>query len=211
MMRIDSEVTNDLFAEEEAELLNAFESFVKRYEPAVVIFEDYNKGVLTESLITAILAICKEHKIVTAADPKHKNFFAYKGVTLFKPDLKEVLEHLPHLHNKEVTEEHLQQLHVQLTDKLQHKISLITLPAFKLFFQQGNNSKIIASQSHNLADVSGCEDTIIAVAALVYTVEKDMLVAASLAALAAGIVGAHVGTVAINKQQLLAECRKSLN
>ena len=211
MMRIDSEVTNDITKEEEAELLSSFESFVKRYDPSVLIFEDYNKGVLTESLIAAMINICKEHKIITAADPKHKNFFAYKGVTLFKPDLKEALEHSPTLTTTDVVEEHLQQLHTRLYDKLQHKISLISLPSFKLFFQKGTYAKTIAAHLHNIADVSGCEDTIIAVAALVYAAEKDMLLAASLASIAAGIVGAHMGTVAINKQQLLAECRKSLN
>src|SRR4051812_26183609 len=134
MMRIDSEVTGDISKEEEEELLNSFESFVKRYEPSVVIFEDYNKGVLTESLITSIMAICKEHRIITAADPKHKNFFAYKGATIFKPVLKEALEHSPALISQETTEEHLQQLHVQLHEHLQHKISLISLPTFNLFF-----------------------------------------------------------------------------
>lgn len=211
MMRIDAEITNDISKEEEKELLSSFESFVKRYEPTVVIFEDYNKGVLTESLIASIMAICKEHKIITAADPKHKNFFAYKGVTIFKPDLKEALEHAPALISNQATDEHLQQLHVQLYEQLQHKISLITLPSFKVFFQKGTYAKIIAAHTHNIADVSGCEDTIIAVAALVYATRKDMVLAASLASLAAGIVCAHVGTVAINKQQLLAECRKALN
>ena len=211
MMRIDSEVTNDISKEEEEELLSSFESFVKRYEPSVIIFEDYNKGVLTESLIESILAICKEHKIITAADPKHKNFFAYKGVTIFKPDLKEALEHSPALKSQDITEEHLQQLHTQLHGHLHHKISLITLPSFNLFFQKGSYAKTIAVHNNNIADVSGCEDTIIAVAALVYTTEKDMVLAALLASLAAGIVCTQVGTVAINKQHLLTECRKSLN
>lgn len=211
MMRIDAEVTNDISKEEEEELLSSFESFVKRYEPAVIIFEDYNKGVLTESLIASIMNICKEHKIITAADPKHKNFFAYKGATIFKPDLKEALEHSSALMSNDAIEEHLQQLHIQLHEQLQHKISLITLPSFKLFFQKGSYAKTIASHTQNIADVSGCEDTIIAVAALVYTAEKNMMLAASLASLAAGVVCTHVGTVAINKQQLLAECRKSLN
>ncbi len=213
MMRIDSEVTNDISKEEEDELLSSFEGFVRRYNPDVVIFEDYNKGMLTESLIKSIIAICKEHKIITAADPKHKNFLAYKGVTIFKPDLKEAQEHSLALMSNDIMEEHLQQLHAQLYEQLQQKISLITLPAFKLFFQKGNYAKTIASPTHNIADVSGCEDTIIAVAALVYTAEKDILLAASLASLAAGIVCAHVGTAAINKQQLMTECacRQSLN
>lgn len=211
MMRIDSEVTNDISKEEEEVLLSSFESFVKRYEPAVVIFEDYNKGVLTESLIKALMEICKEHKIITAADPKHKNFFAYKGATIFKPDLKEALEHSPALMNQDINEEHLQQLHTQLHAHLQHKISLITLPSFTLFFQKGSYAKTVTAHTNNIIDVSGCEDTIIAVAALVYTAAKDMVVATSLASIAAGIVCANVGTVAINKQQLLTECSKSLN
>ena len=126
MMRLDSEVTEYISKEDEATLIKNFTSFVKRYQPSVVIFEDYNKGVLTETLIEKIIFICKEHNIVTTVDPKRKNFFSFKSVEIFKPNLKEVKEGL-NLLTDEVNEESLKNIHKELHTILQHKISLITL------------------------------------------------------------------------------------
>src|SRR5262249_178328 len=94
MIRLHTQVTPYITEDDEQLLLKNFTSFVKRYKPALVIFEDYNKGVLTENLITKIIEVCKQNDIVTTVDPKRKNFFAYKGADIFKPNLKEVKEGL---------------------------------------------------------------------------------------------------------------------
>lgn len=205
MMRLDSEVTQDITQEESNELLNSFKAYVKRYQPAVVIFEDYNKGVLTEDLITAVIAVCKEHGIVTTVDPKRKNFFAYKQVDIFKPNLKEVKEGL-NLIFDEVTEAALNNIHRQLHELIQHRLSLITLSEKGVFIQKGNFSKIIPTHIRSISDVSGAGDTVIAVASLTYAVTKDITLCAEIANIAGGLVCEAVGTVAINKEQLLAEC-----
>ncbi len=209
MMRIDSEVTNDISDDEEIKLLNNFTSYVRRYQPSVVIFEDYNKGVLTESLIKAIIAVCREHNIATAVDPKRKNFFAYEGVNIFKPNLKEVREALNML-TTDVSEELLKHIHHQLYDRLHHKISLITLSEHGLFFQKGNYAKVIPTHIRNIADVSGAGDTVIAVVAVMYAVTRDITIAAEVANVAGGIVCEGVGTIAINRQLLLADCQSLL-
>ncbi|HRH59367.1 MAG TPA: PfkB family carbohydrate kinase [Chitinophagaceae bacterium] len=205
MMRLDSEIVTNISAEDEALLLSNFKSFVKRYQPAVAVFEDYNKGCLPESLIEQMLAVCKEHGIVTAVDPKRKNFFAYKGVDIFKPNLKEVREGL-NLIFDEVNEELLKKVHTEFHNVLEHRISLITLSEKGVFIQKGNFTKTIPSHVRNVADVSGAGDTVIAVAALVYAATKDITLMAQIANLAGGIVCEDVGTVAINKERLLAEC-----
>ena len=94
MLRLDSEITNDILEEDEAQLLQNFSAYINKEKPAVVIFEDYNKGVLTSTLISSIIKICKENNIITAVDPKRKNFFEYKHVDIFKPNLKEVKDGL---------------------------------------------------------------------------------------------------------------------
>ncbi|TAF89225.1 MAG: carbohydrate kinase, partial [Bacteroidetes bacterium] len=142
MMRLDAEVTFDLLAEEESYLIQQFTNYVKRYQPHVVIFEDYNKGVLTASTIEKLIAICVEHDVITTVDPKKANFFAYKGVTIFKPNLKEVKEGL-NIAVKEVNEEVLNQIHQQLYTELKHKISLITLSEKGIFCQKGSASAIL--------------------------------------------------------------------
>ncbi|MBN9295623.1 MAG: carbohydrate kinase [Filimonas sp.] len=207
MMRLDSEVTEDIHEEDEEKLLTNFKKFAKKYAPSVVIFEDYNKGVLTEKLIHGIIAFCKEHNIVTTVDPKRKNFFSYKNVDVFKPNLKEVKEGL-NLMVDDVNETSLRNIHSELHQLLQHKISLITLSEKGVFFQKNTQSKIIPSHVRTIADVSGAGDTVIAVASLMYASSRDIRLAAEMANIAGGLVCEEVGTAAINKQRLLEECKR---
>lgn len=207
MMRLDSEVTNNISADDEDLLLKNFTSFVKRYQPSVAIFEDYNKGVLTENIIHRIIAVCKENNIVTTVDPKRKNFFTYKGVDIFKPNLKEVKEGLNMLFD-EVNEELLKRIHHEMHEFLQHRISLITLSEKGAYVQKGNFARIIPSHLRNIADVSGAGDTVIAVASLIYAATRDVTLTAEISNLAGGIVCEDVGTVAISKDRLIQECRQ---
>lgn len=209
MMRLDAEVTHFVSKEDEELLLQNFKSFIKRYKPSVVIFEDYNKGVLSETLIEKIIDVCKKEEIVTAVDPKKKNFFSYKTVDIFKPNLKEVQEGLNIL-IEETNEKALNNIHEELHKILQHKISLITLSEDGVFIQKGKFSKLIPTHLRNIADVSGAGDTVIAVASIVYAATKDVTLAAQIANLAGGLVCEEVGTVAISKERLLSECKELL-
>ncbi len=205
MMRLDTEITDYISEDDEQLLFKNFTSFVRRYQPSLVIFEDYNKGVLTENLINKIISFCKENKIVTTVDPKRKNFFSYKGVDIFKPNLKEVKEGLNMLFD-EVNELTLKNIHNELYQLLQHRISLITLSEKGVYIQKGNYAKIVPSQMRNVSDVSGAGDTVIAVASLVYAATKDIALAAEMANLAGGLVCEQVGTAAVNKEKFLCEC-----
>ncbi len=209
MLRLDSEVTNDISKKDENKLLNSFINYINHHQPSVVIFEDYNKGTLTESLIHAIIEVCREHNIVTTVDPKRKNFFSYQNADIFKPNLKEVREGL-NLLSTEITEDNLRHIHQQLNEQLHHRISLITLSEHGLFFQSENEAKIIPTHIRNIADVSGAGDTVIAVASLVYAATNNITLAAEIANVAGGIVCEGVGTIAINKQVLLHECKALL-
>lgn len=206
MMRLDKEVSRDLSQSEEKDLLLGIERFISKEKPSIIVFEDYNKGVLTDSIIKTIISLCKKSGIITAVDPKRKNFFSYKGVDIFKPNLKEVKDGLNIL-IADINNESLSGIHKQLKEQLSHKISFITLSEKGVFFQDEKNSQIIPSHVRNIADVSGAGDTVIAVASLVYATTKDMAVAASVANIAGGLVCEEVGTVAIDKLQLLSECK----
>ena len=205
MLRLDAEMTKDITSLEQSLLLKSFTDFIETEKPAVVIFEDYNKGVLTEQLIGQMIALCAQNNMVTTVDPKQKNFFAYKGVTIFKPNLKEVKDGLNVLLD-DVDHTFLQHIHQRLAEKLQHQISLITLSEKGIFYQGQNVSKILPTHVRNIADVSGAGDTVIAVASLVYASTKDIDLAAAMANIAGGLVCEEVGTAAINKHKLLQEC-----
>ena len=174
-------------------------------KPDVVILEDYNKGVLTEAVIQVIISVCKQKGIITAVDPKRKNFFEYKGVDLFKPNLKEVKEALNVLF-ADADLHLLQNIHSELSHLLHHKVSFITLSEKGVFYKEDERSAIIPSHLRNIADVSGAGDTVVAVAALVYTATKNVHLMAEIANIAGGLVCEEVGTVAIDRSKLLHEC-----
>jgi D-glycero-beta-D-manno-heptose-7-phosphate kinase len=210
MMRLDAEVTNDLGRSDEEMLISLFERFVETERPDVVVLEDYNKGVLTEAVIKAVISTCKKAGVITAVDPKRKNFLQYKDVDIFKPNLKEVKEALNLLFT-DVNLNALRDIHTELHNLLHHEISFITLSEKGVFYNEEKKSAIIPSHVRNIADVSGAGDTVIAVASLVYTVTKDVHLMAEVANLAGGLVCEEVGTVAINRQKLLHECEALLS
>jgi bifunctional ADP-heptose synthase (sugar kinase/adenylyltransferase) len=138
-------------------------------------------------------------------DPKRKNFFSYQGVTIFKPNLKEVREGL-NLLLDEVQLTALEEIHGQLAEKLQHQISLITLSEKGIFYHDGKRASIVPSHVRNIADVSGAGDTVIAVASLVYATTRDAGLMAEVANIAGGLVCEEVGTAAISRDRLMSEC-----
>lgn len=206
MMRLDAEITTPIHSDIEAALLQKFTACLDAKNPDVVIFEDYDKGVLTPTFIKAAIAICMESNIVMSVDPKKNNFLAYKGVTLFKPNLKEVKEGLQ-VPIAAVTLDNLRAVHAALQTHLAHQISLITLSEKGMFYDTGDTAKIIPTHVRSIADVSGAGDTVIAVASLVYAASKNIELATEMANIAGGLVCEEVGTAAINKTRLLAECK----
>jgi D-glycero-beta-D-manno-heptose-7-phosphate kinase len=210
MMRLDAEITKDLDNEDQQRLIELFGKFVEKEKPDVIVLEDYNKGVLTEAVIQIIISICKQSGIITAVDPKRKNFLQYKGVDIFKPNLKEVKEALNFL-SVDADLHLLQNIHSELSHLLHHHISFITLSEKGVFYSQENKSAIIPSHLRNIADVSGAGDTVIAVAALVYAATKNIHLMAEVANIAGGLVCEEVGTVAISKHKLLHECELLLS
>ena len=209
MMRLDAEMQTDITQNDEEKLLYSFEEYIAAESPDIVILEDYNKGVLTQTVVTKIIALCKQYHILTAVDPKRKNFFSYVGVDIFKPNLKEAVEGLNILTDV-VSLSLLKDIHLLLQEKLKHKISFITLSEKGVFYNDNNSSSLIPTHIRSIADVCGAGDTVIAVASLVYAATKNVKLMAEVANIAGGLVCEEVGTVAINKESLLKECEELL-
>jgi len=209
LLRLDKETTADLPADIEATFLQKTIKAFEDLKPAAVIFEDYNKGVITENVITSLIAWCKANKVITTVDPKRKNFFAYKNVTIFKPNLKETKEAL-NLIDIKTNIAGLSNVHHLLNNHLSHDISLVTLSEKGVFVQRDEQASMLPAHLRNIADVSGAGDTVIAVATLVYAATGDLKLMAEIANLAGGLVCEEVGTVAIDKEKLLDECLRLL-
>lgn len=209
MMRLDHEDTNDITEAETNKLLSNFYAYVENENPSLIILEDYNKGVLTEKVIKTIIAYCNSKNIPTSVDPKQKNFLAYKGCTIFKPNLKEVKEGLK-MEIPAINLSNLIQVDEALRHHLQHEISFITLSEHGVFYGGAQGQKLIPTHIRNISDVSGAGDTVIAVASLTYACTKNMELAAELANIAGGLVCEIVGTAPIEKNTLQGEVVKLL-
>ena len=207
MMRLDAELSEDMIKDDEDRLIYAFENYIAAENPNVVIMEDYNKGVLTENVIRKIISLCKKHNILTTVDPKRKNFFTYEGIDIFKPNFKEVKDGLNILTDA-VNLSVLKDMHLLLQDKLKHRVSLITLSEKGIFYQQDKEAAVIPTHIRSVADVSGAGDTVIAVASLVFAATGDAKLMAEVANIAGGLVCEEVGTVAVDKDKLIEECKK---
>lgn len=210
LIRIDAEQTNDIAPAEVEALITKIEDLLIEGVD-VLIFEDYNKGVLTANLITKVIELCEKYGVITTVDPKKENFYAYKGVTLFKPNLKELIEGTGIEFNFKKEPELFQQAINKLEEQLQNKISFITLSENGVFIKNKQEQHHIQAHLRNIADVSGAGDTVIAVASLCLAAKAPIQLIAAIANIAGGLVCEESGVVSIDKQKLLKEVEKLIS
>jgi rfaE bifunctional protein kinase chain/domain len=205
LMRVDEEDAHELSDEELQLMLQRIQDAFDRVGPDAVIFEDYDKGVLTEELIPRVIKMASEQNVPTIVDPKKLNFFGYQGVSLFKPNLKELREGLG-IDLTELTEAALKEACGMLRERLQHERTLITLGAKGIYVEkEREQGRVLPTQVRNVADVSGAGDTVVSVAALCTALGTDPLFMAELANLAGGLVCEEVGVVPVDKGKLRRE------
>lgn len=205
MLRVDEEDLHGLEKEEKDLLTDWVKKHISGYQ--VLVFEDYDKGVLDEELIQAVQAIADAHQVPTVVDPKKRNFLAYKGVTLFKPNLKEIREGLK-LDNPLKDEGALKEAVKELATRLEAKIIMVTLSERGVAISNRDKWVHLPAHVRNISDVSGAGDTVISVAALCLALECPVSEIAFLSNLAGGLVCEKVGVVPVEKAKLLEEAIK---
>lgn len=196
MLRIDNEDTYPLSTSETALLLDCVTSVLESQPIDAVVLQDYNKGVLTEEVIGAVLVMAARKGIFTAVDPKKDNFFAYKNASLFKPNLKEVQESLPFEVLPE--EDSLQRAAAFLRENLGNRYTMLTLSEKGLYFDDGKQGKCYPTTARRVADVSGAGDTVISVATLALAAGMLPQEVARLSNLAGGQVCEVPGVVPVD-------------
>lgn len=204
MLRLDAEDVSEIGVADEHPFIDLVLRFLQRVKPDVLIFEDYNKGVLKDNIIRRVAAHCREIGIITTVDPKLNNFLSYEGVTIFKPNLKELREGL-HLSLQTINEDTLSDADQKLRGYLNHEVSFFTLSEKGVYYNAGDAAAVIPAHLRNIADVSGAGDTVIATASLVYAITKDARLMAEVANIAGGLVCEQVGVAPVQKEVLLRE------
>lgn len=204
LLRVDDEVTDSIADNESDQLLKRIIQLFDANKIDVIIFEDYDKGVLNEKLIEGIVVEAKKRNIPTAVDPKKNNFLSYKNVSLFKPNLGELKTGLK-VDIDKTTASNIEQSIAAFKKSNGIETIMVTLSEAGVFFSNNGTYKIIPAHVRNISDVSGAGDTVISVAALCLALGMSSEFISSLANLAGGLVCEKVGVVPINKQQLLEE------
>jgi len=204
MVRLDMETTEEISGKVEASVLSMAADIIKEEKPAVVIFEDYNKGILTEKIIREITSLCLQHQIPIAVDPKKNNFLAYKHCNLFKPNLREIKESIA-MDIDAGDDAALQKAADRLSETLEHTMTMITLGDKGIYLRSKAETLHVPAHVRNVSDVSGAGDTVISVAALCLAVKTSMQILAELSNIAGGLVCESPGVVPVDKHQLMSE------
>ncbi len=203
LLRVDSEQTNDIDSKEEDELILKVESILNQHVDAI-IFEDYNKGVLTDRVIQRIIEMANQRNVITTVDPKNRNFFSYKKVSLFKPNLKELKEGVG-MNFPFSDKQSFESAVALLEERLENRISFVTLSEHGVYIKEQSSQYYIPAHIRNIADVSGAGDTVISLATLCLTAGLSIKEIAEVANLAGGLVCEKSGVVSIDKELLVKE------
>jgi rfaE bifunctional protein kinase chain/domain len=208
MLRVDEEMDTDLNAGDAVELINCITNLVESRKPEVIILQDYNKGVLSPVVIEKVAELAGKSEIPVAVDPKKKNFTAYRNITLFKPNLKEINEGLK-IEVDSLSMASLQKAADILHDSQRIALVMITLSEHGIFISSRKSdqtvSLIIPAVMRSIADVSGAGDTVISVAAVCLAAKTDPGLLAALSNLAGGLVCEKAGVVPVDKTRLMTE------
>jgi rfaE bifunctional protein kinase chain/domain len=205
--RVDQEVSTPIDPEFEKVIFEQIQSIIENETIQIIIFVDYDKGLITANLIDKVIELAKLKKILIAADPKNRNFNSYKRVDLFKPNFKEFKEGL----QLQIQKSDFEQLKRISTDfKKQNEIGLlfITLSELGVFLTNGIKQNYYPAEVRDIADVSGAGDTVIATASLCLAAGLPLSFMAQLSNLAGGLVCEKLGVVPIDLEQLKKEAKK---
>lgn len=197
LVRIDEEEDRPLDADAQERLLAVARKLLA--DADAILIEDYNKGVLTPTVIETVLGLAKTRGIPSVVDPKFRNFFAYHDSTLFKPNRRELEAAL----GAEMDLEHADAL-PQAMERLDVHNLLLTLgPAGMVLVGRDGAITRIPTVAREVYDVSGAGDTVTAWAGTALAAGASVREAAELANYAAGIEVGKSGVAVVTREEVL--------
>jgi len=205
IVRIDKESKEYLNKEMEEKLIQSFENISDEID--AVILQDYNKGVLSEKVISSVISIAKQKNKLVTVDPKFNNFFEYKNVDVFKPNKKETEDAFGKKFNGD---NQIELAGRELIEKMNVKYVLITLGEKGSALISREKVMRVPTKARKVADVSGAGDSVISTLTVSLAAGADIIEAAYLANFAGGLVCEEVGIVPIQIDQLFNEVEEEL-
>ena len=198
VVRVDEEVDTDLEGTEVEALFAAVDLAVA--EADALVLEDYNKGVLIESVIRRAVAAANRRGIPVVVDPKYRNFFAYSGATIFKPNRRELEAAL----GAAVDLEHPEALPAVLKRLGAERLLLTLSERGMALIEPDGAIHRIPTTAREVFDVVGAGDTVTAWLAAMLAVGATPLEAAVIANYAAGVEVGKAGAATVSPVEILA-------
>jgi rfaE bifunctional protein kinase chain/domain len=197
LVRVDEEEDVDLDDADIARMLDAVRDAVA--DADAVVLEDYNKGVLVPPVIRAAIDAGVARGLPIVVDPKFKNFFAYSGATIFKPNRRELEAAL----GAAMDVDHPDAMPATL-ERLGVEHILLTLGdrGMALFSTDGEIARI-PTVAREVYDVVGAGDTVTAYLASMLAAGASPSEAAEVANVAAGIEVGKLGAATVTRSELL--------
>jgi D-beta-D-heptose 7-phosphate kinase / D-beta-D-heptose 1-phosphate adenosyltransferase len=202
MLRTDSEVAAAIDEDIQAAILGAIERLAPAHD--VMVLSDYAKGLLTDKVVSGAIAIAEALRLPIAVDPKSVNLGRYAGATVITPNSKEVLDATGIDPTEDDAGAEAAGAAILRDCRIQHV--LLTRAHRGMTLVGGNaGATHIRASAREVFDVVGAGDTVIATLALALGAKMDLLEAARLANLAAGIVVGKRGTATVTQTELAEE------
>ncbi len=206
LLRVDEEDTGFLSEKLEKQLFDKVVEELEREDYQALIFQDYDKGVLTPTLINELKKVASERGIATIVDPKKRNFSAYSQTTLFKPNFKEFVEGTGVSLAKKDWEK-LTKYAQRFREEQGITHLLLTLSEHGVLICSEKETAHIPAQVREIADVSGAGDTVAATATLCLLAGLSPEKIAFVSNMAGSLVCQHPVVVSVNKEELLQEVK----
>ena len=198
VVRVDEEVDADLVGAEVAALNAAVDRAVA--DADALVLEDYNKGVLVESVIRRAVQAANARRIPVVVDPKYRNFFAYRGATVFKPNRRELEAAL----GAAVDLDHPEALPAVLTRLGADRLLLTLSERGMALIEPDGAIHRIPTTARDVYDVVGAGDTVTAWLAAMLAAGATPLEAAVIANYAAGVEVGKAGAATVVPGEILA-------
>ncbi len=197
LVRFDEEDDTDLPAVDVAAVLAAIEKALP--DATALVFEDYNKGVLVPAVIEGAIALARARGLPIVVDPKFRNFFAYRGATVFKPNRRELESALGaavDLDSPAALPETFDRLGVE------HLLLTLGERGMALVSPNGAVHRV-PTTAREVYDVVGAGDTVTAYLATMLASGATAIEAAVVANYAAGVEVGKLGAATVSPEEVL--------
>src|SRR5687768_15707057 len=198
VVRVDEEEDSDLDPVDADRVARAAENALD--DADALVLEDYNKGALTSPVITRAIERARSRRLPVVVDPKYRNFFAYRGATIFKPNRRELEAAL----GAAMDLEHPETLPAAVSRlEVEHLLLTLGERGMMLIPAQGEVTRV-PTTAREVYDVVGAGDTVTAYLAATMAAGASAREAAVIANYAAGVEVGKLGAATVGPAEVIA-------